>query len=112
MRNIEDLRGAPGVLDAVDAATRRLLAVRMIDAKAHRDPHDIVALVLHHPGDNRRIHPAGHCDEDFSLILSHNYVVFLVYFLMLHEKLLPLKDYCNDKLGDKLHIKKFFSPID
>ena len=70
VRNIEDLRRALGVLNAVHATARRLLAVGVIDAKAHRDPDDIMPGVLHHPGHDRRIHPARHSDEDFFLFVS------------------------------------------
>ena len=73
MRDIEDLRGALGVLNAVDTTARRLLAFGMIDAKAHRDPDDIMPCLLHHPGHDRRIHPAGHGDEYLFIISVYHF---------------------------------------
>lgn len=78
MRDPQYLGRALGIGNAVNAAAGRFLAVRVRDAKTHRDPRDIAALFLHQTGRDGRIHPPAHRDKNFfGFITLRNHFIFL-----------------------------------
>ena len=65
VRNRERFGHAPGVVDVLPGAARALpVGRRAMIVELQRDADDVVAGVLQKPGDDRRIDPARHRDDD------------------------------------------------